>query len=375
MMENKKIPRYALAAGISLLVAAALSLPSLWRQFSALGGEKATAWAPLWLLLALVTLAGEILLGIALVQNKRDKSVLLGLSLMTGSALADLFLGFFTDRYMQHIPSYSRFSEDRFEFSFWRLLPYLAEAAALVCLLLFAYFLLNTQDESKQSQAKKLWSLPGILFVAQLPLGLLRAMLAYVHPIDPLTSLIRFALTSAAMFYAMLWFAFPEGKPESEYYGDGYKGMIPHLLLSIFTLGIYQLVWISKVTKYLNARVDSEPPMTPWHQVVASMFVPFYQIYWVYKSAQRLDVVARRQGAQSNLTVICTAFQLFSFFSVILPSILMQDKINTLALLSSGAVRTDAPCVQTGPAWGGTFAPVERPVVPPMFNPDQLPEL
>ena len=76
-------------------------------------------------------------------------------------------------------------------------------------------------------------------------------------------------------------------------------------------------------------------------------------------------------GANPRNPYLAPLFGDFSGF----PPMLMQDKINTLALLSSGAVRTDAPCVQTGPAWGSTFTPVERPAVPPVFNPDQLPEL
>ena len=58
------------------------------------------------------------------------------------------------------------------------------------------------------------------------------------------------------------------------------------------------------------------------------MFVPFYSIYWVYKSAQRIDKLAMTVDVISDLTVVCLILEIFV---PLIPPILMQDKINKIA--------------------------------------------
>lgn len=379
-MEKENKVQYATISAILLFVAAVFVLPSIVRQIGAMIGHQTTSMAPLWLLANLATIGGEVWLGLGLMKKKRDKSITLGIAIIAAAVLARLIFGFDPASHRYMIYSYSYRNGPSYSFSFWLLLPYLLECAGYVLWLVFAHFLLNTEDGQKQAQAKKLWFLPFSLLAAKLPTGILSIFFAHTG-IDifasGFTGLIRYLLETAFVLEAMLWLAFPEGleTSASEYHGGGYKSMIPHLLLCLLTLGIYQLIWICRVTKYLNARIDSEPAMKPWHQVVACLFVPFYMLYWTYKCAQRLDVVARERGAQSNLTMICTILQLFSFYNIILPSILMQDKINTLALLENGEVAPHAPSMQNGPTWGGA-APVAAVYTAPVVNnPDELPEL
>ncbi len=372
-MENKSnIPQYATISAILLFVAAVLQLPVIFRQFRVIFFVGASGTTPLWLLTNLAIIGGEIWLGLNLMKQKRDKPVVLGIAVLTGAVLLQLILGF-------DPASHTYTSQFRDAFSLWIFLPYLLEAAGYALLLVFAHYLLNTDDEKNHEQAKKLWFLPGALAAGELPLGLLSWLLVHQPPVLFLsgsTGIILFGLRVGILCIVMLWLAFPEGlEVNTKFHGNGYKSMIPHLLLCIFTLGIYQLIWICKVTKYLNARINTEPAMTPWHQVVASMFVPFYMVYWTYKCAQRLDITAREQGAQSNLTLLCTILQVFSFYNVILPSILIQDKINTLALLENGELAPNAPAMQTGPTWGGNAAPAVAAAAPVVNNPDELPEL
>lgn len=379
MEKGKTVPQYATISAVLLFVSAVFMLPVIVRQIDAIAGHHAISTAPLWLLTNLAVIGGDIWLGLNLMKQGRDKTVVLGIAVLAGAVLLQLILGFdpASMRYQRY--TYSYYGGSDYRFSLWAFLPYLTEAAGYALLLVFAHFLLNTGDEQKHAQAKKLWFLPGALLAAKLPLSLLSLLLAHTSPallVSGFSGIISFGLACAVMFTLMSWLAFPEGREAGEYHGDGYKSMIPHLLLCIFTLGIYQLIWICKVTKYLNARIDTEPAMKPWHQVVASMFVPFYMVYWTYKCAQRLDVAARELGAQSNLTLPCTILQVFSFCNIILPSILMQDKINTLALLESGEVAPNAPCMQNGPTWGGSAVPAAVvSAAPAVENPDELPEL
>ena len=57
------------------------------------------------------------------------------------------------------------------------------------------------------------------------------------------------------------------------------------------------------------------------------MFVPFYSIYWTYKSAQRIDKLAASAGVTSDLAVACLILEIFI---PLIPPILMQDKINKI---------------------------------------------
>lgn len=124
---------------------------------------------------------------------------------------------------------------------------------------------------------------------------------------------------------------------------DGYCDILKHVLLLIFTFGVWYFIWIYRTTGYLN-QVNDEPPRTPTNQLLLSLFVPFYHIYWVYKSAQRLDRLANGQGVASDLRIVCLVL---AFFVPVLPPVLMQDKMNIL----SGREETFVGHPYVSPAW------------------------
>ena len=72
---------------------------------------------------------------------------------------------------------------------------------------------------------------------------------------------------------------------------DGYCDMLKHVLLLLFTFGIWQFIWIYRTTEFLN-RTPNEPPRSGVSQLLLCMFVPFYIIYWVYASCKRIDKLA-----------------------------------------------------------------------------------
>ncbi|MBQ5990917.1 MAG: SHOCT domain-containing protein [Clostridia bacterium] len=59
------------------------------------------------------------------------------------------------------------------------------------------------------------------------------------------------------------------------------------------------------------------------------MFVPFYIIYWTYKTALRIDKIAKSRGIASDIATPCLVLAIFVSF---VPPIIMQDKINAIAL-------------------------------------------
>lgn len=101
-----------------------------------------------------------------------------------------------------------------------------------------------------------------------------------------------------------------------------YVDMVKHVLLLIFTLGIYHCVWIYKTTEYTNQiKPGQERNVTA--NLLLCLFVPFYIIFWYYKTA---DIIEENNSNFKTLTLI------FSIFIPILSSILVQDKMNKMNL-------------------------------------------
>lgn len=114
-------------------------------------------------------------------------------------------------------------------------------------------------------------------------------------------------------------------------YGKSYKSLVPHVLLLLFTCGIYYLVWIYRTTDSLNA-CKNEEYRTPVNKLLLCMFVPFYSIYWTYKSAHRIDTLGYEKGIQGETA---TLNLILSLFVPILPPILMQSKLNSVIMADS----------------------------------------
>lgn len=116
-------------------------------------------------------------------------------------------------------------------------------------------------------------------------------------------------------------------------YGKSYKSLVPHVLLLLFTCGIYYLVWIYRTTDSLNA-CKNEEYRTPINKLLLCMFVPFYSIYWTYKSAHRIDTLGYEKGIQGETATLSL---ILSLFVPILPPILMQSKLNSVIMADSAS--------------------------------------
>lgn len=122
---------------------------------------------------------------------------------------------------------------------------------------------------------------------------------------------------------------------------SAYCGMAKHVLLLLFTFGIWNLIWVYRTTDALNAAPDEEQ-RNPTTKLLLYMFIPFYSIYWFYKSAQHIDKLAKIQGVSSDIASVCLITAIFIPFVTL---ILIQDKIN--AIVTAGkpihtAAKTDA---------------------------------
>lgn len=119
-------------------------------------------------------------------------------------------------------------------------------------------------------------------------------------------------------------------KSETVVSNDIYCGMAKHVLLLLFTFGIWYLIWIYRMTGYTNA-AENEEYRNPTKKLLLCMFIPFYSIYWTYKTAQRVDKMAGAKGISSDMTTLCL---ILAIFVPLIPPILLQDVMNKIAMAS-----------------------------------------
>ena len=200
-----------------------------------------------------------------------------------------------------------------------------------------------------REQMKKLWFIPPAVMA-----------LATLLSIDSVRFLVlvflRRLVICAGTFLAAMWVAYPEGLPQQTVGASAetgsttaapapevYCGLVKHILLLLFTCGIWLYIWIYRVTGYTN-NVQGEEDRNPTNKLLLCLFVPFYVIYWMYKTAQRLDKMAAAKNIPSDLSPLCL---ILAIFVPIIPPILMQDKLNDIV---TGRVAPAAPAAAPAPA-------------------------
>lgn len=124
------------------------------------------------------------------------------------------------------------------------------------------------------------------------------------------------------------------GASDTAVSSESYCGLMKHTLLLVFTCGIWYLIWIYRMTKYTNA-AEEEEYRNPTKKLLLCMFIPFYSIYWTYKTAQRVDKMAAAKGISSELTTLCP---ILAIFVAIVPPILLQDAMNKIVLAGDRSV-------------------------------------
>ncbi len=242
---------------------------------------------------ALLAFAALILLAICLFKSQYGKHALYSLAGLAGSSLIYMFLT---------TQNAGRFGFDLFNFPIFKFFasPYLWSIVTLGLLAVIV--------------AEKAKCLKKIRTLAVLTM-LITVVLAVVAELEvAIPIFILFALTLIFTSYILVPVVFPE-----------YNGIGKHIFLSLITVGIWQLLWVYNVTKNLNkASCDNRKPLA---ELLLCMFLPFYYIYWVYKTAEITAVYGADHGQQFKIDIVCLAF---TFVCPLVPSILIQDKINRI---------------------------------------------
>lgn len=233
--------------------------------------------------------------------------------------------------------------------------------AGLFCIAAANY---TTWLHNYKQMVNRLWFLPPAMMLARVILGFFAMILseffgimATSYAYFDLRSVFFILLMAAAMLFAGLAIVFPDGLPKSNLNvvsaqtegenqkmatntsgvtSEAYCSLVNHILLLLFTFGIWQFIWIYRMTEYTNA-VQDEEPRNPTNKLLLSLFVPFYIIYWTYKTAQRVDKMAATKGLTSDMATLCLILEIFV---PIIPPILLQDKMNNI--ITAGDARPAA---------------------------------
>ncbi|MBR7146263.1 MAG: DUF4234 domain-containing protein [Oscillospiraceae bacterium] len=279
---------------------------------------------------SVLTLLGYILVVVPLLRGKRSVVIAIGFVLMTAASFATAL------RYIAYGMDIAHVLQ--------QIVPLLCTASAAV----FALALTTNALGEVTAFAKKAFFLPSILSLVnwlQLLLGtILTLITGFGFWAAGLRSLIAAflgaILLAVALFFAMAYLAGEDGaEPQPSVRtnddADYSCGLVKHILLLLFTLGIWQCIWIYRTTRFTN-RLESEEEMSPGIQLLLYLFVPFYSLYWTYRCAKRIDAISHANGLGSDLAVLCL---ILAIFVGIVPPILMQDQINSIVGIQRGTTR------------------------------------
>ena len=307
-LSPKKAPDPALLAGSLFLASALLQIVNLFysaSQFWHFGGFLQIFASQLFSLLALLLPAA------ALFLRRRDHLTVAAFSLYALAALLSLF------RSGWYLP--------------FILITLLSLAAALGIL---AILLVTCTDRFPRQQdlVRSCWFIPAVLTA----LVLLFQLLGHIFYWGYLCSfyyMLRTLFNGGALLFTAMWAierlpapaasAAPE-KAAAPANGARSISLATHVLLLLFTFGIWFLIWVYRVTGDTNA-VKEEEARNPTTKLLLCLFVPFYQIYWTYKTAQRTDRMAAAKGIPSDLSTLCL---ILSIFVPILQLDLIQDRLS-----------------------------------------------
>ena len=102
--------------------------------------------------------------------------------------------------------------------------------------------------------------------------------------------------------------------------------MVAHILLSILLSSIWPFIWVFRTTEFTNFAKDKKERDSSL-AMLFYIFLPFYNYVWIYKTAKRIDAIAKEYGVESRLA---SPLLILFFFFPIVAAIMMQIKINTI---------------------------------------------
>lgn len=119
-----------------------------------------------------------------------------------------------------------------------------------------------------------------------------------------------------------------------------YCSLGKHVVLLLFTFGVWQCIWVYRTTRFLNKAPCAIQQYHPTKKLLLYIFVPFYSIYWFYKHGQRLDSLSNAKRLEkSDMGTLCL---ILGIFIPIVAAILMQERINAICTAKPVKEQTSA---------------------------------
>lgn len=316
-MEKKKVAPHALISGILFVLMAIVLMVDLISE----------RYPAIFVFIYLLSTVGYVITAIALFMANRARPKLLVIGFIIQAAV----VAFVLILYLVSINA---------AFILSRLFMLVAWVGAIM----ISVACLTERLPQYRAAVKKVWFVPAICYAVG---EIIWILFAAQYRISVSASVFDLLLKAAGLLLAMLWVVNPDafaqktvgasdpGQPASAAPASGaaseaentaYYSLGMHVALLLLTFGVWYLIWIYRMTGYLN-RVEDEQPRNPTNQLLLCIFVPFYTVYWVYQSAQRIDKLAAAKGIASDLSMLCL---ILAIFVGVVPPILMQDKINAI---------------------------------------------
>lgn len=316
-MEKKKVAPYALISGILFVLMAIVQADKL----------ISLRYQSIFAFIYLLSTAGYVITAIALFMANRARPELLAIGFIIQAAAAFVLI---CKLVSVSISAVSR----------------LFVLVAWVGAIMISVACLTERLPQYRAAVKKVWFVPAACYAVGVIIWWIWG--AVQNRIISASSFVfDLLLNVPGLLLAMLWvvnsdafaqktaYASDPGQPESAAPASGaaataestaYYNLGMHVVLLLLTFGVWYLIWIYRMTGYLN-RVEDEQPRNPTNQLLLCIFVPFYTVWWVYQSAQRIDKLAAAKGIASDLSMLCL---ILAIFVGVVPPILMQDKINAI---------------------------------------------
>lgn len=344
-MEKKKVAPYALISGILFVLMAIVLVVDLISQSQRYRGISDISWYTIFTYsCSLLSTVGYVITAIALFMANRARPKLLVIGFIIQAAVVVFVLIF------NLVNTNAAF-----------ILSRLFRLAAWVGAIMISVACLTERLPQDRAAVKKVWFVPAACYAVGVIIWSIWGAAHY--RIRTSYFVFDLLLNVPGLLLAMLWVvnsnAFAQktadasdpGQPESAAPASGaaataestaYYNLGMHVVLLLLTFGVWYLIWIYRMTGYLN-RVKDEQLRNPTNQLLLCIFVPFYTVWWVYQSAQRIDKLAAAKGIASDLSMLCL---ILAIFVGVVPPILMQDKINAI-VTTDGAPDQPADSAQT----------------------------
>lgn len=141
-------------------------------------------------------------------------------------------------------------------------------------------------------------------------------------------------LSLAVFIYILISY---EGEDGYDYFTEeaqlssAYIGIPSHILLCIFTMGIWNVIWTYRTTKAIN-KISNDGKTYDPIAVLLLHFIPFYSLYWTYTQTRRLENELKHGEEKGNMGALSVIIRIIDGFA---GTVYMQYKINEYCIVSN----------------------------------------